>query len=683
MSRATHDPSTPAFPARHVARRPPSRSGARAASPLPLVARRAWWLLILAAAGCHRWPLDALDGRAIQAVVGQAALRAPAPAAARPGDDPGPQRASFRSREAAARIAALDAWIQTRQEPLPADALRLASDPNSSVRAAAVRAIARRPPADAEPRIAAALADYDVEVRLAAVAALATIGGDASRARLERLKDDPGDLVRAAAVGALGRLGADDVVFDALTDKSWRVRKEVAAALARRPSRRAASAAADLLDDPSAEVQLQVIESISGWPLRLGGPVLLEAMGKTCRATRKTAADRLAAQWPAAAEFPCDAPAHGRAPVLDVLRDRFRREFGSVDADALARAAERKGEPGVSRDRLDAARDLVRQLSDPSLPPQARGEALARLRAFGPELAAALDELALREKQELPEAVWRDVLAAGDPAFAAIEQLRSPNVTARRRAAERLARLASKQPLERLAVARLAAVCAAEPDASVLQSVLVAVAGDPSEEACALACAAISHPSHEVRRAACEHLGAHPRPEHAEVLRPALDDSHPTVVVAAIRALAAGGRLDDPEMLRRFLRSPSESLVLEAAAALAQLGDASGTAALERSAASHDAAIRRQAAAAMGRIGDPSFAPALVRLLDDQQGIRVAALQSLPKVTGLAPPQGECGEASADRQADWWKGTIAPPPNPFESEPRWRSGLPATGGPPR
>ena len=46
----------------------------------------------------------------------------------------------------------------------------------------------------------------------------------------------------------------------------------------------------------------------------------------------------------------------------------------------------------------------------------------------------------------------------------------------------------------------------------------VGQAGDGSEPAIRLAYAAISHPSPEVRRLACEHLAAHADPEHAAVL---------------------------------------------------------------------------------------------------------------------------------------------------------------------
>ncbi len=66
--------------------------------------------------------------------------------------------------------------------------------------------------------------------------------------------------------------------------------------------------------------------------------------------------------------------------------------------------------------------------------------------------------------------------------------------------------------------------------------------------------------------------------------------------------------------------------------------------------------IRRQVAATMGQVGDPSFAPTLVRLLDDQHNVRLAALEALPKVVGSGNgvPAGDLGE-----QIEYWKRTVA------------------------
>jgi HEAT repeat protein len=119
--------------------------------------------------------------------------------------------------------------------------------------------------------------------------------------------------------------------------------------------------------------------------------------------------------------------------------------------------------------------------------------------------------------------------------------------------------------------------------------------------------------------------------------------------------LGAGGRLDDTRPLKQLLAAANEPLRVDAAAALCRLGDPSGGAALERLAQSNDRRVRLQVAAVMGRLGDPSFVPTLIRMLDDRQGIRRAALESLPEVVGrdVAARPGERTRHMGERIAAW------------------------------
>jgi HEAT repeat protein len=141
---------------------------------------------------------------------------------------------------------------------------------------------------------------------------------------------------------------------------------------------------------------------------------------------------------------------------------------------------------------------------------------------------------------------------------------------------------------------------------------------------------------------------------------PALQDANAAVVMAAARALGAMGRLENPEPLRQLLASANEAVRVEAATALAQLDDPSGPAALERLAYSRDPRIRRQVATAMGQVANPMFAATLVRLLDDQYAIRLAALESLPKVAG--PRSGDADDhpsGNVAEQVKFWKERAA------------------------
>lgn len=555
-----------------------------------------------------------------------------------------------------ARIEALRAWQTGRTEALPAPLPELARDPDPRVRIAALEAAARRRAPGAERLVQAALGDFDVQVRLAAIAALGEFGGPEAESSLRSLLDDRGELIRAAAVRALAARGDEQAMTRGAADRSWRVRLAVAEALGPRARPVAIHLARTLLSDQSAAVQGAVVRSVGGWPLEQSGPILLEALASNAFSTRLGASRQLAAAWPAAAEFPIDATPRQGAEALARLQAAFRSQFPSAAGGAAGSSAGDPRPRRVPSERLAEVQRLLGEASDPAATREARDATLRRLASLGRELIDALEILASDNPAAISEVVYRDVLPKCGAEFAAIGRLQSPEVADRRSAGAELAAGAGQRPLGRLALARLAQVAAREPDPLVWRSVLAAVAGDGSEPSIRLACAGAGHPAMEVRRAACEHLCRYPSPRHQAVLLPALDDPHTDVVRVAVRALGLGGTMQDRQPLRRLLGAADESLRVEAATALARLDDAAGPAALERLTYSRDPTIRRQAAAAMGQVPDPSYTATLIRLLDDHSSVRLAALDSLPKVTGQQPPEpdGPVGSGTAAK-ISWWK----------------------------
>ncbi len=520
-------------------------------------------------------------------------------------------------------IEALHAWAASRG-PLPPQAADLRTHGDWRVRVAALETLVARRHGQVRQFLAAALRDTEVRVRFAAMAGLGVLGDPESQAQLKELMKDRIDGVRAEAARALARAGAKKAVLEAAGDGSWRVRIEVAHALGAYWDRDAAAVAAKLLDDPSVEVQHATVAALARWPLERAGSLLLTAMGKSAFIIRKSAAEELAARWPPAVEFPVEGPLSRRQQLLDKLQARFREQFSPVDQEALRQAlAAPRPRVKVMPEQVDRVAELLRR------------QDLRGLKQFGPGLVEALEQLAIERGQNLPEAVYREVLPRYQPVFATLARLASENVAGRRQAADELLASTRSAPLPRLAVYRLSQQVAAESDPLVWQDVLTAVAGDASEPAARLACAAMSHPDDEVRRRACQHLAAHPSPAYVSVLLPALQDSSQAVVIGALRALAAVGRIDDPRPVRQLLRSDNEEVQLEAACALVRLGDAGGVPALERMTYSETPDIRAAAARAMGALGNPIFAAALVRLLDDPRGtVSRAALLSLPRAVG-------------------------------------------------
>jgi HEAT repeat protein len=586
-----------------------------------------------------------------------------------PADDPR-FVAALHSRAANVRLEGLRAWAEGRGGELPNDAVDLRADPDPRVRAAAVQALARRRHPQAHRYLAAALRDNELTVRTAAIAALGEVGGSEARPALQTLLEDQPEAIRAAAVSALAQSGAEQVVLGAAGDRSWRVRLKVAQALAAYADHDAAAVARQLLEDPSPVVQREVVVALAEWPLQRAGPILLDALGSRSLVTRQAAAEKLSARWPPAKDFPIDAPPERQAEALKELRGRFQGQFnpggGTPPApgagDRLAIPATAAGCQGsASRAPTEGWSGHRPATVSPRLLGRlellVRQQDISALIDFGPGLVEGLEQLVFDRQQLLPEAIYREVLPRYAPAFAALDRLASADVLQRRDAAGKLAELARQRPLGRLAVARLAELAVAESDELVWQGVFSALADDASEPSIRLAYAAISHPSAEVRRRACEHLAAHPHPAHAKMLLPALEDQHEAVVCAAVRALGATGRLDDTEPLRWLLRTTSQDVRLETARALIRLGDPTGKAALERLAYSADPKVRYRAAVAMGETAESAFTPTLIRLLDDRPAVCRAALEGLPKVVGrdASASKEEQAPATTSERVRRWK----------------------------
>ncbi len=608
---------------------------------------------------------------------------------------------ALRSPSADVRLAALRAWMarcdravrpraevanpqpdgqyaHTEPWDLPLEVIDQRSHDDWRVRAAVLRLIGLQCPRRTHEYLEAALRDHDWRVRTAAIEALGLVGDQQARSVLAGLLADRSERIRAAAVDALAAAGERHKVLEAAGDESWRVRRQVARALAGRPDEPSASVARELLADPSAEVQLAVVEAVGQWPLERGGGLLLSAMDRPSLLTRQTATRCLAAQWPQAATFLPEAPPERRRELLDELRERLLAEFpalaipeaveqavpsaGNVQAAVRARAAGNAQGPSGAQVAANAHAPANAQLAtDAAVAAVGRVLALEdydALGRFGPELVPALERIVFEFHQPLSEPVYREVLARRDPVFAALGQLASGGLMERRRAASQLAALAQQGPLPRLALERLVQLAAADPDVLVWQDALAVVGATGSDAAMRLAYAGLSHPEPEVRRRACELLAERPDPRHLGVLTPALEDRHPAVRLAAIRAWGLSGRaagVEAPPALRRMVAGGSSVQRLEAAVALARAGDPSGKAALERLSYDLDPDVRRRVAQEMGELGDAAFVPLLVRLLDDRLSIARAALESLPKVVGfdVAEQQAPPAEDTMERMRRW------------------------------
>lgn len=534
----------------------------------------------------------------------------------------------------------------------------LLGDTDPEVRVAAVEAVARRRSPQAQQAIEAALNDNQLEVRLAAVSALGILGGPWAEKTLGSIGPESPEWVRAAAARAWGELGQEAPLAAAAQDEAWRVRAGAAEALARFPTPAGAALAKQLLADRSVEVRQQVVRSISGWPLPVCGPILLEGLGNSASQVRLLSAESLAALWPPASEYPVRSDAAHQSAARVQLVARFQAEIGQPAG------------PGEATPVADAQRPTEAQVAEvagwldrlESANPADQAEATARLRAAGPMVADALGQLLAQRHRGVPEVVYQEVLPACDPVFADLRVLERGTLEERRLSIAALAKRIAERPLGVLAIDRLVTLLAKEDDQVVWLGSLGLVAREDCEPAGRLALLGLGHVSPEVRAEACRHLAGHPQPRFASALLPLLGDPSRPVVLAAVSALGRSGATIDTAPLRALLAEPSEPLQLEVAEALLRLGDPAGEAALERLAYGSDPTLLRRVAEIMGEQPRPGFTRALRHLLDGPSGVRLAALASLPHVTGSEPAN--LAGTTTERRVRAWKDWLDHPTPP-------------------
>jgi HEAT repeat protein len=560
------------------------------------------------------------------------------------------------------RLVALDAWCKKGTGEAPIAVTDLRSDPDTRVRVAALKAlVARQHPSRLE-YARAALGDYQFDVRLGAIAALGKIGGDDAEQTLRKLMPREPVLIRAALVAALAEAGAEEDVRLASKDTAWQVRAAVIEGLP--ASRENSAIVRAALEDRSTEVQRRTIGALEKWPLPSAGSILLLALDKSSYASRKAAAEQLSRRWAPAKAFSIDLPTERRGEVMATLQSKWTQEFGQLDRVELA-SHTTAAEP-ASPVQMQQIETLIARLTDVNASREAHEAVVAELQRRGEPLLALLEDAATDDGRVLPEPLYLEVFPKMDAAFESLQRLKSTDVSERRRAAERLSKQTPDEPLRPLAVERLAAIGVLESDPIVWRSLMTTIHEDSREPARRLAHAALSHPSSEVRRLACDYLALHPNKADVPALLPALAEKDTSVVDGAVRALGQPGMLDDPRPLEKLLTTPDKGLRLQVALGLAQLQAPSGPNALELLARDIDPDIRRQTAVAMGQLADRQFTATLISLLDDSLlGVRRAALASLPQVVGqdIVAKQlpAERDESTLnmvekiDLWKDWWK----------------------------
>ncbi len=521
------------------------------------------------------------------------------------------------------------------------------------------------------------MGDVDNHVREAAILNLGVLGTAAARAELATQAKRNEERPRELAIQGLACQGP--AALNSFTsDKSFRVRAEVAKCLRRVPSPAAARVIRELMNDASVEVQGACVRTIRDWPQELATPLLLEALAGGAFKTRQTALKQLEDRRGGGLAFPLYAGPQERALRVE----QWTRDWGIPDA-ALERVREltQAGSPVLDQARLA---DLRERLHWSANAESNDSPASASQGAIVP-VAAQLDDLA---PSDLP--LLERLLAEADPtqadmllhqalprlslAYAALVQLEAADVAVRRDAAMKLGRIGEEASVSPGACRRLHELLKTEQDSLVWRFAMLAVSRDGSEEAARISMLAINSHWPDVRVLGCEYVGRHAQREHAVWLLPAIHDANRQVQLAAVTAagkcqnpivldgLKADGDQAGLRGLRPLLIETQGPLQLAVVGAMSRLGDPQAMQELARLALDGTATARLETVQTMGDTGQTRFVAPLIRLAwtEQNQHVRQAALASLQKLVAAAERPSRLGQArniaeAVEIWASWWE----------------------------
>ncbi len=550
------------------------------------------------------------------------------------------------------QLAALALWSNAKGPQLPLEAEELTKSPHAGIRRASLGVLVAGEHPALIDHLSGATQDADLQVRVAAIELLGKVKSHEAIILLNAQAQHDQERHREAAAAALVKQQEWTAVERIAKDTSFRVRAAVAIALANYGSRERAPLAQSLLKDPSAMVQAKMCQSLAKWPREVAVPLLMSGLGSTNMLTRQEAYQSLLTQKVDVAGFNPGAPPPERNAKVAALTEQWKKEH---PIDALA-AKTINATGGLLPDEVAL---LIRQFQTPGNR-EAQWIARKQMERLGPSIMPVLDELTLERRVTIDEATYRDLLATISPDFKAIEQLRAPDATQRRTAARQLAQEAKLQPLSRLALERLSSVARHETDSLVWSDLLRAVSHTPTIAAHELALAALTHSETDVRRRACEYLSVCGDKRQCEALARLIDDRDPVVAKTAVAALGKCGLPVAREGLYAMLTHNDANMQVAAARTLAKWHDERGSPALERMAISATPAARRMAIGAMAELEDARFVDVLVKALDDQASVQIAALQALPKAAGEDPLQSASPQpVSAGDKARVWQAWYA------------------------
>ncbi len=520
--------------------------------------------------------------------------------------------------------------------------------------------------------LAGQLRDTEPTVREAALRSLGEMPTDAARQELLKTAQRDTGRPRAIAIHALAQHSIQDVLKFS-RDPSGEVRAAVAHSLTEHPSEETALALRPMFSDTRPEVPATALATIQTWPLEWRLPLLLEAVRTGSLATRQTAVFALRDAIPDLPDLPIDGrPEERDAAVRQLaLAHDIRLEPWTQPVESTAKRETNRVEEEA---RTTIITEVLRQYLTAAPLTLDSTEAWDRLLQLATVSDLATIERVLTEQQGKPavETIRRELLPRISPAYAALLDLDSRDVTQRRRGARALVQTTEQTPLSAGLLTRLREQLTYEQDQLVWQSCLAALQPDAHTETGPILLLAINQMWPDIRRMGVEVVARQPSPEAAMWLLPLLTDPQRSVRLAAIRAIAACGNpivVDGlpaangaPAVagLRSIMTEADEELRLAAVVSAATLHDDQALQELTRLSQHATPAMRDFAAQSMAKTGQTRFVDTLIRMAwtESADTVKLTILKSLEALTPeeRRPPElaGLVVNASIDDKIKAW-----------------------------
>lgn len=568
------------------------------------------------------------------------------------------------------RLAALDACLyhavlhptsaDPAQEDWPPNLLNLRNDPDSRLRIKIGQLAAITKHSAAPQLLNDQLTDAEPNVRMETLVSLGRLGSTAAREELRIQGKKNEDLMRVSAIRGLSFFGPEEL-HQFADDSSPYVRQEMATQLSQFQDYGSAIQLRKLLVDPNLQVQMEVVKATVHWPDRPAVGLLIFALQESSARTRQAALSALETRYGSPLLF----PVHGsKEERLRASENLARLWPGQIDFDMVEREGRRDGNAETDKLRVEDLKQDLRNLAtlDPQDP---RGVAIQRrLMDLGPSDIGWLEQYVFEGPQSQQRWILDDVLPKLSRMHQALAEMERPDVTVRRRGAERLASESNLRPLGNLELQRLEQVLAREQDAIVWKFAMVALEKDVSAQGARIAQMAVNHTWPDIRILGCRQICRLGGQEQALWLLPLFSDTNVLVQVASVEAAM---RCGNPIVLdgipgqgggvRSLITTEHPQLRVQVCACLCQFGDQQGVNELTRLARDGNWNIRYAAVEAMGSSGQTRFVGTLTQLgwTEKHPSVQRVLLQSLEQLVPASqrPPELR-GNLTPQQQLEMW-----------------------------